>query len=156
MDIRLIAVGHKMPDWVNKGYLEYAERLKKEITLSLKEIPLQKRSDKQQMISARNKEDEQILKAIEEVDYVITLDIPGKSHSSESLAERLSYWQSNYRNIALIIGGPEGIGNSIKNKANESWSLGKLTFPHPLVRIIVAEALYRAWTINQNHPYHRA
>ncbi|SUO94746.1 23S rRNA (pseudouridine(1915)-N(3))-methyltransferase RlmH [Suttonella ornithocola] len=156
MHINLIAVGHKMPDWVNKGYLEYAERLKKEVILSLTEIPLQKRSDKQQISSARSKEDKQILKAIEGADYVITLDIPGKLHNSETLAERLNYWQSNYRKIALIIGGPEGISDSVKNKADESWSLGKLTFPHPLVRIIVAEAIYRAWTINQNHPYHRA
>ena len=86
----------------------------------------------------------------------MTLDIPGRAHSSESLAARLQYWQEHHRRLALIIGGPEGIAPEIKALAHESWSLGNLTLPHPLVRIIVAEALYRAWSINHHHPYHRA
>ena len=89
-------------------------------------------------------------------DRIITLDIPGREYTSEALAARLQHWQENSRRIALIIGGPEGITAEIKALADESWSLGKLTLPHPLVRIIVAEALYRAWSINRNHPYHRA
>lgn len=156
MNITLIAVGSKMPDWVEKGYTDYANRLKADITLTLKEIPLQKRSNKNQIAAARAKEDEQILQLLNGMDYVVTLDIPGKVHSSEQLAERLQFWQENVRNMALVIGGPEGLGEIVKVRANESWSLGKLTLPHPLVRIVVAEALYRAWSINNNHPYHRA
>lgn len=156
MNITLIAVGSKMPDWVEKGYTDYANRLKADITLTLKEIPLQKRSNKNQIAAARAKEDEQILQLLNGMDYVVTLDIPGKVHSSEQLAERLQFWQENVRNMALVIGGPEGLGEAVKARANESWSLGKLTLPHPLVRIVVAEALYRAWSINNNHPYHRA
>lgn len=156
MLITLIAVGHKMPAWVEAGYQDYAERLKGGVSLQLKEIPLQKRSDKKQIAAARQKEDEQILQTLAQADYIVTLDIPGKVHSSEALAERLQLWQQQARHLALVIGGPEGLSEAVKAKANESWSLGKLTLPHPLVRIIVAEALYRAWSINQNHPYHRA
>lgn len=156
MLITLIAVGHKMPAWVEAGYQDYAERLKGGVSLQLKEIPLQKRSDKNQIAAARQKEDEQILQTLAQADYIVTLDIPGKVHSSEALAERLQLWQQQARHLALVIGGPEGLSEVVKAKANESWSLGKLTLPHPLVRIIVAEALYRAWSINQNHPYHRA
>lgn len=156
MHINLIAVGHKMPAWVEAGYVEYAERLKGDVTLSLKEIALQKRSDKNQIAAARQKEDEQILQQLALADYIVTLDIPGKIYTSEALAKRLQYWQQQARQLALVIGGPEGLSAAVKAKAHESWSLGKLTLPHPLVRIIVAEALYRAWSINQNHPYHRA
>lgn len=156
MNITLIAVGNKMPDWVNTGFADYANRLSGDLTLVVKEIPLQKRRDKNQIAAARSKESEQILAALAGKDYVITLDIPGKVHSSESLAGRLQFWQEQAREVAMIIGGPEGLSEAVKARANESWSLGKLTLPHPLVRIVVAEALYRAWSINHNHPYHRA
>lgn len=156
MHIELIAVGHKMPDWVSQGFNEYRQRLQADVTLSLTEIPLQKRGKASQLASARAKESEQVIKAISDDAYVVTLDIPGKCHSSESLAERLRFWQENTRTLALIIGGPEGLSDEVKKRADESWSLGKLTLPHPLVRIVVAEALYRAWSINNNLPYHRA
>ena len=149
MHIEIIAVGQKMPDWVNRGYADYAARFAGDLSLGLTEIPLQKRTNASQLAAAQNKEAAQIRSALQTSDYIITLDIPGREHSSASLAARLQHWQENHRQLALIIGGPEGI-------AHESWSLGKLTLPHPLVRIIVAEALYRAWSINRNHPYHRA
>lgn len=155
MRITLIAVGHKMPAWVEAGFFDYAQRLKNDITLHLKEIPLQKRSDKNQIANARKKEDEQILQALEKCDYVVSLDIPGKQYGSEQLAQRLKCWQGQARHVGLIIGSPEGLGESVKTRTNEFWSLSKLTMPHPLVRIVVAEAIYRAWSINQNHPYHR-
>ena len=156
MHIEIIAVGQKMPDWVNRGYADYADRLTGDLTLGLTEIPLQKRGSASQLAAAQNKEAAQIRSALHACDHIITLDIPGREHSSESLAARLRHWQENHRQLALIIGGPEGIAPDIKALAHESWSLGKLTLPHPLVRIIVAEALYRAWSINRNHPYHRA
>ena len=156
MHIELIAVGHKMPDWVTQGFNEYRQRMQADVTLSLTEIPLQKRGKASQLASARAKESEQVMKAIDDDAYVVTLDIPGKVHSSESLADRLRFWQENTRKMVLIIGGPEGLSAEMKARANESWSLGKLTLPHPLVRIVAAEALYRAWSINNNLPYHRA
>lgn len=145
-----------MPAWVEAGYQDYADRLRGDLNLQLKEIPLQKRSDKNQIAAARQKEDEQILQQLQVADYVVILDVLGKNYSSEGLAERLQIWQQNARHLAMVIGGPEGISEAVKSKAQESWSLGKLTLPHPLVRIVVAEALYRAWSINHNHPYHRA
>lgn len=156
MHIELIAIGHKMPGWVTQGFDEYRQRLQNDVTLSLTEIPLQKRGKASQLASARSKESEQVMKLIDADAYVVTLDIPGKVHSSESLAARLRFWQENTRKLILIIGGPEGLSDEMKTRANESWSLGKLTLPHPLVRIVVAEALYRAWSINHNLPYHRA
>ena len=137
MHIEIIAVGQKMPDWVNRGYADYADRLTGDLTLGLTEIPLQKRGSASQLAAAQNKEAAQIRSVLHACDHIVPLDIPG-------------------RQLALIIGGPEGIAPDIKALAHESWSLGKLTLPHPLVRIIVAEALYRAWSINRNHPYHRA
>ena len=156
MHIEIIAVGQKMPDWVNRGYADYAARFAGDLSLGLTEIPLQKRTNTSQLAAAQNKEAAQIRSALQTSDYIITLDIPGREHSSASLAARLQHWQENHRQLALIIGGPEGIAPEIRALAHESWSLGKLTLPHPLVRIIVAEALYRAWSINHNHPYHRA
>lgn len=156
MHIEIIAVGQKMPDWVNQGFADYANRFAADITLKLTEIPLQKRASTSQLASAQQKEAAQIRAAVQGFDHIVILDIPGREHSSESLARRLQHWQDNSRRVALIIGGPEGIAADIKALAQESWSLGKLTLPHPLVRIVVAEALYRAWSINRNHPYHRA
>ncbi|MDO4776224.1 MAG: 23S rRNA (pseudouridine(1915)-N(3))-methyltransferase RlmH [Cardiobacteriaceae bacterium] len=156
MHIEIIAVGQKMPDWVNQGFADYANRFAADITLKLTEIPLQKRASASQLASAQQKEAAQIRAAVQGFDHIVILDIPGREHSSESLARRLQHWQETSRRVALIIGGPEGIAADIKALAQESWSLGKLTLPHPLVRIVVAEALYRAWSINRNHPYHRA
>lgn len=156
MHIILISVGQKMPRWVEDGFLEYSNRLSQDITLSLKEIPLTNRKDKNQIAQAIKKESEQIQEIAKTCDYIITLDGKGKEYSSEDLAKRLSFWQNQARTLALIIGGPEGLSPEVKAMAHESWSLGKLTLPHPLVRIVVAEALYRAWSINCNHPYHRA
>lgn len=156
MHIHLIAVGHKMPGWVNTGFSDYQSRLQGDLTLSLSEIPLQKRGKASQLAAARAKESAQVMAALANADYVVSLDIPGKIHSSESLAQRLEFWQAHYRELALIIGGPEGLSDEVKAHADESWSLGKLTLPHPLVRIVVAEAIYRAWSINHSHPYHRA
>lgn len=155
MKIQLIAVGDKMPDWVNAGFSDYQKRFRGDISLNLQEISLNKRHDKAQLKAAQEKETREILTRAGSA-AIITLDGQGKEFSSEELAKRLRFWQENHREIALIIGAPEGLTPEIKSRAVESWSLGKLTLPHPLVRIIVAEALYRAWSINQNHPYHRA
>ncbi|MDO4644075.1 MAG: 23S rRNA (pseudouridine(1915)-N(3))-methyltransferase RlmH [Cardiobacteriaceae bacterium] len=156
MQIEIIAIGQKMPDWVNQGFADYAARFAGDLSLNLHEIPLQKRSNANQLATAQHKETAQVRAALQHCDYCVTLDIHGKEHSSEGLAKRLQYWQENHRRLGLIIGGPEGISQEIKSLANESWSLGKLTLPHPLVRVIIAEALYRAWSINRHHPYHRA
>ncbi len=156
MDITMIAAGSKMPDWVKAGFNEYRQRLKGDLTLSLREIPLQKRAGKQRIAAARGKESTRMLAALADRDYVIVLDLAGREYSSESLARRLAFWQENARAAALVIGGPEGLSAEVKARCDENWSLGKLTLPHPLVRVVVAEALYRAWSINRRHPYHRS
>lgn len=155
MRIDLITIANKAPNWVNQGYQDYSQRLK-DPSLHLIEIPLQKRTNPNQLAQHLAKESEQILKACQNAQYIVILDSSGKSYTSEQLAQRLLYWQSQAQRLALIIGGPEGLSPTIKARAHESWSLGSLTLPHPLVRIVAAEALYRAHSINQNHPYHRA
>lgn len=156
MQISLIALGQKMPDWVNAGFIDYQSRLKNDLRLQLIELPLNPRKDDKQLAAIQDKETKAMLAAIPDGAYVVTLDGAGVAHSSERLAERLKAWQQQHQKLALLIGAPEGLTPALKARAQESWSLGNLTLPHPLVRIVVAEALYRAWSINQNHPYHRA
>ncbi len=155
MQIQLLAVGNRMPDWVQAGYEEYAKRLPRECELILKEIAPGKRSKNSDIPRIVKDEGERLLAAVTRDMHIVTLDIPGKSWSTEQLAESLKRWLESGQNIALMIGGPEGLADAVKERAHESWSLSKLTLPHPLVRVVVAEQLYRAWSILHNHPYHR-
>lgn len=154
MLIKLIAVGHNMPNWVTLACDDYRSRLRQDIQLQLIEIPLQKRLDKGQLKAAQEKETQAILNKVGE-SFLVALDVTGKQHSSEGLAQRLQHWQTHHREMALVIGAPEGLTEALRNRAQEFWSLSALTLPHTLVRVMVLEALYRAWSINQNHPYHR-
>ena len=154
MQIQLIAVGNKMPDWVQQGYNEYAKRLPRECELVLKEInPDKRRSGDIARIT--KEEGERMIAALSPRSHIVTLDIPGKPWSTEDLAQRLRRWQENAQPVALMVGGPEGLSPQVKALAQESWSLSPLTFPHPLVRVVVAEQIYRAWSLLNNHPYHR-
>lgn len=144
-----------MPGWVQQGYEEYAKRLPHECELILKEIPPGKRVKNSDVRRIIKDEGERMLKSIPLDTHIITLDIPGKAWTTQELAEALKRWLNSGQNIALLIGGPEGLSEAVKQSAHESWSLARLTLPHPLVRVIVAEQLYRAWSILQNHPYHR-
>lgn len=154
MQIHLIAVGNKMPNWVQQGYNEYAKRLPRECELVLREIPPDKRRSGD--IGRITKEEgERMLTALPPRAHVVTLDIPGKPWTTEDLAKALERWLANGQPVALMVGGPEGLSQDVRDKAQESWSLSPLTFPHPLVRVIVAEQIYRAWSLLNNHPYHR-
>ncbi|WP_163835461.1 23S rRNA (pseudouridine(1915)-N(3))-methyltransferase RlmH [Spartinivicinus ruber] len=155
MRVRLIAVGTKMPSWVDAGYNEYAKRLPSDCKLECCEISLGKRTKGSDLKRAQKKEGEQMLSAIASNDKVIALDLTGKPWSTEQLADQLSGWRLEGRNIALLVGGPEGLSPECLAKAEQKWCLSPLTLPHPLVRVLVAEQLYRAWSILQNHPYHR-
>ncbi|MEZ5505707.1 MAG: 23S rRNA (pseudouridine(1915)-N(3))-methyltransferase RlmH [Gammaproteobacteria bacterium] len=155
MRIRLIAVGTKMPGWVNDGFEEYRKRLNQDVTLELVEIPAGKRGKNADVDRITDKEGEQMLAAIHPSDYVITLDVPGQRLSTEKLAGRLEKLLQQGNHVALLIGGPEGLAPQCRTKAQESWSLSDLTLPHPLVRVLIAEQLYRAWSILKGHPYHR-
>jgi 23S rRNA (pseudouridine1915-N3)-methyltransferase len=155
MQINLISVGNKMPGWVQQGYEEYAKRMPKECELVLKEIPAGKRTKKSDIARIVKDEGEQMIKAVSARTDVVVLDIPGKPWTTQELSLVMKRWLESGQNIALMVGGPEGLSDSVRNLATQSWSLSPLTFPHPLVRILVAEQLYRAWSLLNNHPYHR-
>jgi 23S rRNA (pseudouridine1915-N3)-methyltransferase len=155
MHIRLIAVGTKMPAWVDEGIDEYHKRLPHEMKIDLKEIPLGKRGKGADIQRAIQSEGQQMLAAIGQGDTVVALDVKGKAWSTETLAMELQRWQLEGNNISLLVGGPDGLAPECLARADRKWSLSALTLPHPLVRIVLAEQLYRAWTINSNHPYHR-
>ena len=156
MKIYLIAVGNKMPKFVEEGYKEYAKRFPKDCSLELVEIPAQKRGKNADIARITEQEGNQMIAAIPKGALVVTLDIPGKMYNTEQLAEELNSWKNSGRDVALLVGGPEGLSPACKALAEKSWSLSPLTLPHPIVRIILAEALYRAWSVTANHPYHRA
>mgnify|MGYP003384085284 FL=1 len=155
MRLRIIAVGSKMPGWVQSGYAEYAKRLPNELHLELVEIPLATRRKNEAPDRAIASEGEAMLKAIGQGDRVIALEVKGKPWGTDQLARNLFDWQGSGDNFSLLIGGPDGLSQSCIARANISWSLSALTLPHPLVRIILIEQLYRAWSINAGHPYHR-
>lgn len=144
-----------MPSWVQQGYDEYAKRLPRECELVLKEIPAGKRGKNSDIVRIVKEEGERMIAAIPQNTHIVTLDIPGKPWTTPELAGAMQRWLEGGQSVSLLIGGPEGLADEVKPLARESWSLSKLTFPHPLVRIVVAEQLYRAWSILHNHPYHR-
>ncbi|MGB1403095.1 MAG: 23S rRNA (pseudouridine(1915)-N(3))-methyltransferase RlmH [Porticoccaceae bacterium] len=156
MKLKLLAVGTRMPDWVTMGWSEYNKRMPAELRIESIEIPLGPRGKNQPKTRAIEAEGQGLLKAVNNSDFVVALDVQGQSMSTEKLAKQLDNWQMNGQNICLMVGGPDGLCNQCLARANLRWSLSDLTLPHPLVRIVLMEQLYRAWTINANHPYHRS
>lgn len=154
MLLKLLAVGTKLPQWIQQGYREYAQRMPRECRLELFEIALGARSATAE--KARADECERMLRAIRREDYVIALDVTGKQFDTPKLAQHLQEWMFGGHDVAFCIGGPDGLGAECIDRANLRWSLSPLTFPHSLVRVMVAEQLYRAATILKNHPYHRS
>lgn len=155
MQLHLIAVGNKMPGWVEQGYREYAKRLPPECGLTLHEIPAGKRGKNADIVRLTRQEGEKMAAAIPKGARIVALEVQGKAWTTEQLAERLDCWLGEGRDVALLIGGPEGLEPGLSASADERWSLSPLTLPHPLVRIVLAEQLYRAWSILKGHPYHR-
>lgn len=144
-----------MPSWVYEGCKEYSKRFVDGISINMIEIPLLTRSKSSDIQRIVEKEASLIAQAIPQGSRVIALTIDGKSFTSEALAEHLEKIQHHHSHLCLIIGGPEGLSQDTLNRAEECWSLSKLTLPHPLVRIVLLETLYRAWSIINNHPYHK-
>jgi 23S rRNA (pseudouridine1915-N3)-methyltransferase len=156
MRLHLLAVGTRVPHWVETGFAEYSARLPRHLRPVLHEIPTEARSGAGPADRYRAKECERILAAVPKGAALVALDGRGRSWSTAELAERLRAWMSAGRDLALAIGGPDGLDPHCLELADEQWSLSALTFPHALVRVIVAEQLYRAWTLLEGHPYHRA
>lgn len=155
MRLRLIAVGQRMPRWVSEGFETYAARMRRELQLELVEVPVGGKSRSGDAGRAREAEGELLL-ARSEGQQRVVLDERGAAWSSARLAERLAHWMQGGRDVALLVGGPDGHAERVQAQADERWSLSPLTLPHAMVRVLVAEQLYRAWSMNHNHPYHRA
>lgn len=156
MRIHLIAVGNRMPEWVVTGYGEFAGRLPTECRLHLIEITPGRRPKGGDVARAVAEESERMLAAIPKGSLVIALEVEGRGWATEQLAQQLASWLQDGRDVALLVGGPDGLAESCRARAELSWSLSPLTLPHMLVRIVVAEQLYRAWSVLHGHPYHRA
>ncbi len=156
MRILLLAVGQKMPVWIEQGYQEYAQRMPAEARLELKEIAPGKRGKNADIKRIVDDEGQRLIAAIPRSAHIVVLDVDGRGHSTEQLAQRMDDWMHSGQDICLLVGGPEGLSAECRALADEKWSLSPLTFPHPLVRVILAEQLYRAWSVLRNHPYHRA
>lgn len=156
MKARLIAVGERAPSWVAQGFGEYQKRLSHWLPLELVEVEPGVRGKGRDTARAMSDEGARVLAALPKNAHIIALDGRGKMHSSEQLAQRLEHWRGQGRDLAFLIGGPEGHAPDVFAKADEHWSLGPLTLPHMLVRLVLAEQLYRAAALLANHPYHRA
>ncbi len=156
MRFLLLAVGTKMPAWVTTGFQEYQKRMPPHLKLELQEIEPVRRVSKGTTDKAKEIEAKAILAALPKRAYIIALDEHGKQFTSMELAAKVHDFQQMGSDVVIIIGGPEGLTPEILSKANETISLSKLTMPHPMVRIVIAEALYRAYSIDAGLPYHRA
>ncbi|NKB34239.1 MAG: 23S rRNA (pseudouridine(1915)-N(3))-methyltransferase RlmH [Pseudomonadales bacterium] len=155
MRISLISVGTKMPGWIQTGVDEYAKRIQKSLGFSVVEVPLAQRSKSSNVAQSMEKEAANILAKIQDSDFVIALVVTGKKLSTEDLSKRLAEFKVEGRNIVFLAGGPDGLHESCRQRANEQWSLSDLTLPHPLVRVLLLEQLYRANSLLEGHPYHR-
>jgi 23S rRNA (pseudouridine1915-N3)-methyltransferase len=153
---RLIAAGTRLPDWVNTGFEEYQKRLRTPLVLELHEISVATRSAGENPQRAVQREGADMLAALAKDDYVVTLEITGKPMSTEQLSTWLQERLRDARPLALMIGGPDGLSPAVLDRANQRWSLSPLTLPHALVRVVVAEQIYRAMSLLAGHPYHRA
>lgn len=155
MLFRIITIGTKMPSWINEGYQDYAKRFPPGWAVELYEIPAEKRTKNADIQRIIKQEGEKILSIVKSHHRVIALDVKGKSWTTEQLAKHLQNFSQEKQNIDLLIGGPDGLSEACLKRAEIRWSLSPLTLPHPLVRVILVEQLYRGLSILQNHPYHR-
>lgn len=144
-----------MPAWVNQGYTEYARRLPADCALHLTEIPAAKRGKNADIPRILEQEGGRMLAVLPKGAQVIALDVQGVPWSTPQLASALTAWREDGRDVALLVGGPEGLADACLARAAQRWSLSPLTLPHPMVRVVIAEQLYRAWSILSGHPYHR-
>ena len=156
MKARLIAVGERAPSWVAQGFADYRQRLSHWLPFELVEIEPGLRGKGRDAARATADEGARVVAALPKNALVVVLDGRGREWSSEQLSQRLEHWRGQGRDLAFLIGGPEGHAPDVLQRADESWSLGPLTLPHMLVRLLVAEQLYRAASMLANHPYHRA
>lgn len=154
MRLLIVAVGQKVPDWAQTAWDDYAKRFPYELKVELKTVKTEPRGSKtvEQLYAAERK---RIEEAIPRGTRIVALDERGTSLRTTALAERLKEWQLGGGDVALVIGGPDGLDPEFRQAAHERIRLSDLTLPHAMVRVLLIEQLYRAWSINANHPYHR-
>jgi 23S rRNA (pseudouridine1915-N3)-methyltransferase len=155
MRIRLLAVGTRMPGWVNEGVEEYRKRLPRDFALEIEEIPPGQRGKNADVARAVALEGQRIRERLRGDELQVALEVNGKAWSTEQLAREAEGWRLEGRDVVLLVGGPDGLAGELSAGADRRWSLSPLTLPHPLVRVMLAEQLYRAWTLMVGHPYHR-
>ena len=155
MEIHLLAIGTRMPGWIDEGFEEYSRRLGRDCRLVLKALPSPRKSKSQDSAGVKQQEGELLLAAIPDDAYTIALDEHGKMHDTVAISRKLGDWFEQYRRVAVLIGGADGLSAECLAACKERWSLSRMTFPHSLVRVIVAEQIYRAYSVLNNHPYHR-
>ena len=155
MKIQLLAVGTKMPAWVATGFMEYNKRMPNEMRVELVELSLGHRGKGADVAKAIKREGDAMLAAIPSGDWIVALEVTGEKWSTQQLATKMQGWQMKGRNVSLLVGGPDGLDSRCTAAADQVWSLSALTLPHPMVRILLSEQLYRAWTVIQGHPYHK-
>jgi 23S rRNA (pseudouridine1915-N3)-methyltransferase len=151
LKISVVAVGRSMPGWVEQGWNEYSRRLPRQLDLVLESVMPSRAAAGR----ARSDEGETLLRRCPSGAYRVALDATGTPWTTEDLAARLEQWMMGGQPVAMLIGGAEGHSAQTLQGCEAAWSLGPLTLPHMLVRVVVAEQLYRAWTIVSGHPYHR-
>ncbi|HLD09337.1 MAG TPA: 23S rRNA (pseudouridine(1915)-N(3))-methyltransferase RlmH [Methylophilaceae bacterium] len=154
MKLRILSVGHKMPDWVEAACMEYTKRMPREMAVEIVEIKPDKRAAGKNATQVQEAESKRIIEAAGR-DYLIALDEHGQEVTTLQLADRMKNWLGSGRDVALAIGGADGLHADVKAHADWLWSLSRLTLPHGVVRVLLAEQLYRAHTVLSNHPYHR-
>jgi len=155
MRVQIIAVGQKMPTWVDTACADYLKRLPRELNIQVTTLPLGNRKSKPSIAVLKRQQAEQILKKIPDGSFSIALDEHGKQWSSLKWSQQLERWMGEYSQVNLIIGGPDGLDEKCRAACTQTIALGRMTMPHALVRIVLLEQLYRAWTVLRGHPYHR-
>jgi len=159
MKIRILTIGQKMPTWVLTGFEDYFKRIQPFVQTQIIELPMAKRGkndSEADILKYRQIEGDSILGQLKQNEVLIALEVGGRELNTEKLAETMKSWMLEGHDIVLAIGGPDGHSEAVRKAAAWHWSLSKLTLPHPLVRVMLIEQLYRAMSINHNHPYHRA
>jgi 23S rRNA (pseudouridine1915-N3)-methyltransferase len=153
---KLLAAGTRLPEWVNEGFREYQKRLRTPLSLELIEIPVATRRPGENPSRAIAREGESMLASIGREDYVVAMEVAAKSMSTAEVSRWLGERLRDARPLCVLIGGPDGLADACRARANQSWSLSPLTLPHALVRVVLAEQIYRAMSLLAGHPYHRA
>lgn len=155
LKVELVAVGTRAPDWIEAGISDYVSRMKRECQFSIREIKTADRRKPQSVAVYKAEEGASMLAAVSSSARLIAMDSGGQPWSTEQLAAKIETWSQMTNHFQFLIGGPDGLDQKCLDRADDTWSLSSLTFPHFLVRLLLSEQIYRALSINGHHPYHR-